>query len=378
MSIRVVTSLEEFHALKAAWDEVVEANPVHTPFQTWEWNYAWWRHFGQTGQLRVLVVEADGQLIGIAPLFLRRRFRGVPLAHLAFLGHKRSDYLDFVVRAGSEERFFKELFPFLRQLTDRWRFAELRDIPGGSTSVPYLLQEAGKEFPVLSWEVGPCVGIPLSESFELFVKGLAKEFRKDVGYDRRYLGKRFQVEFKVYADASEMAEGFRDLACVYGSRWRSERGATKLEQSHTAAFERDICDTFSRRGMYRLYLLYANGKPAAGLSGYVWRNTLYADIFAHDPTFAKYSVGNVLLGLVIEEAIKHRWAELDLTRGNELYKLRWGGRLRHNYHVKIFRSRWAVVQSSVVEHLFEWTYSTQLFKQSLALFRRARCRRGVG
>ncbi|MGH8322845.1 MAG: GNAT family N-acetyltransferase, partial [Steroidobacteraceae bacterium] len=78
MSIAVMTSEQEFAALEEPWNDLVRSNANHTPFQSWEWNFAWWSHFGVPGRLRLCVAEQDGRMIGVAPLFLATRYRGWP------------------------------------------------------------------------------------------------------------------------------------------------------------------------------------------------------------------------------------------------------------------------------------------------------------
>src|SRR5438105_559561 len=102
MSVKLVSSESELESLRDSWREIYHSNANHSPFQTWEWNFTWWKHFGSPGKLRLLLVEEDGKPIGIAPLFHSNRYLGWPLPHLAFIGRKRSDYLDFLVRDGKQ------------------------------------------------------------------------------------------------------------------------------------------------------------------------------------------------------------------------------------------------------------------------------------
>jgi CelD/BcsL family acetyltransferase involved in cellulose biosynthesis len=373
MAIRVVKSEEEFGALKPAWEELFQANPSHTPYQTWGWNFTWWKYFGAPELLRVFVVEEDDRVIGIAPFFLRKRFYGWPLPHLGFISQKRSDYLDFVVRAGAEANFFQQLLEYLHENQSEWLFIELKDVPDTSANLPYFFQEVGKFFPVLGWEAQRvCVTVPLRAEWESYLTTLGKRTRKDVGYDRRFLEKNFTVDFKVFTNSSAVFDGLEDLVKVYRGRWQSEKGATRFEEKRVADFEREICSLFSHAGWYRLYLLYANNEPVAGLSGYVRNNKYYADAYAHSPAYNKYSVGNVLLGLAIEDCIKNQWNELDLTRGDESYKFRWNGQAKRNYHLKIFRHRAGMALASVAEGMYERAAASRLLNQALAFYRRWR------
>src|SRR5579859_4557090 len=137
MSVRLITSEAEFESLKTQWQELANANPNHTPFQSWEWNFAWWRHLGQPGSLRLLLVEEDGHLLGLAPLRSSSRYEGAPLRHLTLISRKRADYLDFLVRPGAEENFFRQLFAHLREQAPAERLLELRDIPATSSNLPH-------------------------------------------------------------------------------------------------------------------------------------------------------------------------------------------------------------------------------------------------
>jgi CelD/BcsL family acetyltransferase involved in cellulose biosynthesis len=250
-------------------------------------------------------------------------------------------------------------------------FVELKDVPDTSTNLPFFFQEVGRVFPVLGWEAQRlCVTVPLTENWESFLNTLGKRTRKDVGYDRRFFEKNVAADFKIFTNSSAVFDGLKDLIAVYRSRWQDEKGATRFEEDAVAKFEREICELFSHAGWYRLYMLYANQEPVAGLSGYVRNNKYYADAYAHSPAFHKYSVGNVLLGMVIEDCIKNQWTELDLTRGDEPYKFRWNGKAKRNYHLKIFHSRTSMALASLAEGMYERASQSKTLNKLLAQYRK--------
>jgi len=375
MAHRVITTIREFETLKPVWDELFLGNPNHTPFQTWEWNFTWWQNFGTEGALRLILMEEEGMPIGIAPLCLRKRFYGWPMPHLGFLGQKRTDYLDFVVAPEREAQFFRNLREYLHSTDDKWQFVELKDMPDSSTNLTPLFQELSEEFSLFSIDLQRvCVTIPLTSDWPSFLQTLGKRTRKDVNYDRRYLAKRFTVDFKIYTNSSTVVEGFRDLTAIYETRWQHEKGASRLAEQKVANFEKEICNQFSKRGDYRLYMLYADAQPVAGLSGYVRNNKYYGDIYAHSPELHKFSVGNVLLGMAIEDCISQNLSELDLSRGDETYKFRWNGRAKRNYHIKIFRNRMASAKAALAEALYEAAAQSRLLNNLRASYRRWRYR----
>jgi CelD/BcsL family acetyltransferase involved in cellulose biosynthesis len=353
MSVRVLTTEGEFEALESAWDEVFRAGRDNTPYQSWSWNFTWWKYFGTPGLLRLIVIEADGRLLGIAPLFLARRFRGLPLRHLSFLSPKRADYLDFVVRPGSEPVFFTELMEYLRDGTREWQFVELRDLRDSSPNVPHLLNAISHTLPLLTQSADEgCVTVPLEASWEAYASGLSKRFRKDIAYYRRSFEKKFATELRIATSPPEVFTVLADLISVYRTRWREKRGATQFDDRRAASFEREICERFSVAGCYRLYVLYADSRPVAGILSYVLNQRCHVELFAHSPEFHKFSVGTVLLSMAIEDAIAHGWTELDLMRGDEAYKYRWNGRAKRNYKIRLFRDRTRLQLISSIEWLF--------------------------
>ena len=68
-AIRVVTDLEQFKALSATWDSLLlESQDDNSIFLTHEWLWTWWRYFGDVKKLNILLIEKEGQAIGIVPL----------------------------------------------------------------------------------------------------------------------------------------------------------------------------------------------------------------------------------------------------------------------------------------------------------------------
>src|SRR5438034_2418206 len=85
--IREVTTLPDFDAMQTDWNQLVDQLEVPSPFQTWEWNRAWWNHFGEGRALLILEFRQAGRVIGIAPFFRRRLLTsGLGLSMLLPLG----------------------------------------------------------------------------------------------------------------------------------------------------------------------------------------------------------------------------------------------------------------------------------------------------
>ncbi|HEY7974792.1 MAG TPA: GNAT family N-acetyltransferase, partial [Ktedonobacterales bacterium] len=308
--------------------------------------------------------------------FHRRVFRFVPLPHLCFIGSKRTDYLDFIIRPGAEQQFFAEFFTFLDADHSRGTFVELKDLRERSSNLLPLLRGAAAHFRVYGVETFEiCVGIALAPSWEAFLGGLSSRTRRHVGYDRRALSKAFQVEMKLFTAENALDDGYRDLLALHRRRWQRQRGATHFEDERTAAFEREVAQRFAQAGWYRLYILYLNASPAAAVLGHLHNSTLYVDFVVHSPEFAKYSVGNVLLGMAIEDCTRLGTRYFDLLRGDERYKFHWGGQASRNFQLRLYRSRGQAAAVTVIDWLYQRAAGVNLLQVlRVRLLRLARSR----
>jgi CelD/BcsL family acetyltransferase involved in cellulose biosynthesis len=374
LTVRVVTKEDQFDALQAMWQQLFAASDNHTPFQTWEWIRTWWQHFGRPGDLRLYVIEQAGETIGIAPLYLRRRLRGWPLPHLAFIAQGRADYLDFLVRPGREKAFFTALFTHLRH--DRrpdWRLLELRDIPEGSANLQPLMHCAlHASFQLNQQPAEACVTVPLLPTWDGYLASLGKKARSNLRRHRRQLADEFQIEWFIPRTEQEFRRAFDDFVALYRARWRSTDGTTLFDSTASLAFERDICRLGASAGWYRSYMLYADSAPVAGYLGYVCNRKYYAGLLTYAPAYNRYGVGSTLIGMAIEDCIGNHWAEIDMMRGDEEFKYQWNGRRKLNYTMRLSTRRSALCAANSLD----WAFSTLVRSKSLhrlrALWRRWR------
>ena len=82
--------------LQAGWEALFAADPQVTPYASWGWSRAWWRHFAEDAQPWVLTAHSDGELVGLVPLVIHRRG---PFRIVRALGRDPGDYWDMLARA---------------------------------------------------------------------------------------------------------------------------------------------------------------------------------------------------------------------------------------------------------------------------------------
>src|SRR5664280_2328086 len=129
-SSAVVVEESAFSELALEWLELYESCPAATPFQSHAWLESWWREYGKSGRLRVVLVRRNGRLVAAAPLYLRRRGAFVVLAPL---GGAISDYTDFLLRHDQGTETLKRLAVALRE-QPKWHVLDIPEAREGGAA----------------------------------------------------------------------------------------------------------------------------------------------------------------------------------------------------------------------------------------------------
>ncbi len=103
--IRIISESNEFESLSEVWDSLLRKSGDNNPiYLTHEWLLTWWKHFGEGKKLNVLLIEKEGQPIGIVPL-MRTEYRiGLFKIHaLETIGSLNCNHIGLISSGNGEE-----------------------------------------------------------------------------------------------------------------------------------------------------------------------------------------------------------------------------------------------------------------------------------
>lgn len=329
VATELIQDPQRFARLEGEWNELLRASAADNLFLTFEWLHTWWTRLAEDRRLHVLLVRDGERLVAAAPLALRSGhfLRGARTLEFLGTGTVGSDYLDVLVRKGSERQALEALVPPLAGLGTT---IDLRQLRAGSNWASALLSALdGERWSVSEQETDVCPYIRLAgHTWESYLATLGCEHRYNVGRRTRTLQRRMRLVFERVEREDRRRDVLANLFRLHNLRWHDRGGSEAFDAPEVRAFHEDVSRTALERGWLRLFALHLDGEPAAVLYAFRYGPSFYFYQSGFDPRFARQSVGFVTLGLSIRSAIEEGAAEFDFLHGDEAYKFHWAHETR--------------------------------------------------
>ncbi len=338
MEFNVLTKLEDWDKLAPEWEALLSQSVNPSPFLAHYYQRLWWQSAGGgewqnfERELCIITAHEDGLLLGIAPLFTWREKDNTQ--KLGFIGQVEvSDYLDFIVREADQERFLEALLSFIAQ-SDQVpaKQLQLANIPDSSASLSILTAIAKAQ----NWQIDSQVlevapYISLAESFETYLAQIDKKQRHEIRRKVRNAEAQAEISLHFVQDPADLEDNIHTFLHLMRQDPGKARFLTE-EMSHF--FKAFTTEAFHQDDLVFSWLLI-NGQKSAGYLSLRKNNKLYVYNSCWDAEFSSYSPGWVHLAKLIAWAIKQGLHEVDMMRGDEIYKYRFGGVDRHVLEIRL-------------------------------------------
>lgn len=336
--ISIIDSLEQWEALRTEWNDLLGKSAMPNLFLSWEWLYSWAECFlSDKRELFILIVYEGNEIVGIAP-WCRRRISKVlfSLRQLEFLGTPEagSDYLDVFMKKGREKEVTRFIYDFLVGDAEAlWDRLQLYDIPSNSLFLLHLLtriKESGKYVRTEDASFCPIAVLPKTE--DEFFAGLSSRRGQRFRQDLRTLNKQGKVEH-LTVSSDKIQTALKDFFILY-----TEKAGWPGEDLH-----RLISSFVDKKGPESVqidFMTTDSGCCIGGLLHLRFHNTLYMYLMAIDKTYnSKVSIGNLLVGLCIINAIRSGVSCYDFLKGIEGYKFHWSNNGKTSSNVDFIQKK---------------------------------------
>lgn len=126
---------------------------------------------------------------------------------------------------------------------------------------------------------------------------------------------------------------------LHQRRWERLNISGTFSVEKVRKFYLDVADAFSQKGWLDLSFMTVDGQAVSAVCGFNYNQRFYYGVTAFDPKYAEYSVGNLHIMHLIEDAIKSGTREFDFLIGDEIYKLYWTRLARSNTQLVLTKGK---------------------------------------
>jgi CelD/BcsL family acetyltransferase involved in cellulose biosynthesis len=314
-------------SLEKEWNDLLAHSASHVPFLRHEYITTWWQGMGggewSHGELFVVTARQEqGELIGIAPLFLTDNRDGEPA--LMLLGSiEISDYLDIIARPEDLPTFLEALLEHLAsERTPACHLLDLYNLLESSPTLPALQDKAKK----LGWNYSQqllqhCPYIPLPGDWEKYLCNIDKKQRHEIRRKMRRAGEYYlPLRWYIVQDGATLEQEVDSFLKLMADD--PDKAKVLTPAMHTQMHS--IVQAAFNAGWLQLAFIEVNGVKAAAYLNFDYMNHIWVYNSGLDFRFSELSLGWVLLGYLLEWANEHKREYFDFMRGDEQYKYRFG------------------------------------------------------
>ncbi|EAQ80027.1 GNAT family N-acetyltransferase [Blastopirellula marina] len=341
-----INDLSELAAYATVWRTLFLRMPRATFFQTYAWLCAYWKHFGADQRLRVLLVYASGEPIGILPLVVRRE--QTRLGSFRVLTYPLADWGSYYGPIGSDGAATLAVgLRYLAQSRRDWdlldlRWIEMEAVDRGRTENAFRL--AGMSSLVTPWKEISIVDLP--NSWESYLETRKPKFRQNV---RRLIrrGETTGIEFVRYrpdaqpsGSVEESWSIFEECLDVAAKSWQgSSDSGTTLSHAAVQGYFRDTHEAATRLGMLDIGYLLHEGKMVAFGYKYHHQGEIQAMRVGHDPAYQALGLGTLQYAHGIMDSISLGQRRIDIGPNHLETKANWRTNLLMSYRI-CHHSQW--------------------------------------
>jgi CelD/BcsL family acetyltransferase involved in cellulose biosynthesis len=310
-----VTLIDDLADLQHEWRALFDSDPTATPFASFEWLSAWYRHWADGGKPWVLAVRDGDRIAGAAALLLRRRGG---LRFLAGLGTGVGNYWDVIAAPGDREQVLAAVAAALQQRSSEWDAFFMDKLPEESATEA-ALGRVGLRFAHRTRVSSPRIELP--DSFEDYLAGLSGKRRRSIRLSLRPIDNG-ELVLRAVTDPDDLSGAVVRLLALKSEWWQKREREMNPEHASTRfrAFTSEVVVSMVPQGMAELWEVCYRDEVIAVTINLLDDASLYGWLFGFDFRHENLRLGNMLIAYAIRQSIEADRSYFDFMVGDEEYK----------------------------------------------------------
>jgi len=336
MKVSILTDTLGFKSLKYEWGSLHQKSNSNSIFLSWEWLFTWWSTFNIDFDLNIIVVrDGAGELVGLGPFCIRKRWHNFPLKELAFLGASdvSSEYLDILSCPDSEAIVSNAVFETIHRHKTAWGCVNFSEVLETSLVNKYIKPLARKKnYTVTKSIARECSILSLADTKEAVLAGFSGQLKSTIKRRSRKLEGMGGV-ISYLEDENELDLYISNLFALHQKRWNAVGIKGNFGEKSIQSFHSEVSRLFLKRSLLKIYTLTIDGNVIAALYTFEFKGVMFYFQSGYDPEWSKLSPGTVLMWRCICDAIDRDVTHFDYLRGLEYYKSLWADKVSTTYSI---------------------------------------------
>ena len=303
--------------LKTEWEELEKKSNINL-FQTFKWQQYWYEKCGNNSEKVIVLFYRKSELISILPLNIKKIKL---LKILNWSGFPFSDYNQPITK-NNQSLNTKDFNFIISKINSIYQFDNIHLINCINTG--YLNKD----------KIQSNIISKLTFFKNTTDEKIISNFKKKISYDISRLKKNFNYEVSINKNNKKeiidffIKEKHKQLERTKAWNYLNYEFYKNYIYGLIEFDEQNLC--FSS--------LKINDKIISSHIGYIYNNIYYYIFPVYDPSFKKYSPGNILLSILLENYRAKKFNTFDFTIGNELYKKKLNNFIDQTYEYVSFNS----------------------------------------
>ena len=249
------------------------------PFRTYRWALTWWRHYQQKNRelFVALVVDAAGELVGVAPWYLETSAREGRVLRLLGSGEVCSDYQSVLCRETLVAPVAASLAEWLAyDIADRWQSLDLAGVAEADPAVAELGRQFAARGHIVDRRTEANVwSVELPTDWDQYLATLSRTRRERTRQMLRRLVDPGRAVVHEVRNPAELERAFEILIELHQRRRQSLDQAGCFASPRFTAFHRDVARQLLDAGQLRLRWIVLDGRPVSAEYSLVGGGTIY-------------------------------------------------------------------------------------------------------
>lgn len=327
LTVRTLDNTIDLQSYQPEW-EALRKRCGGSIFVSFDWVIEWLRHFDRTAQPRVVLVEENGELVGLAPFVVsEERSKGMKVRRLSLVGNgeglaKLHD-LSILVCEDRPNIMDKIVEEMDRLDWNVLHFGEMQDCP----STRGLYARIRQRWDAEELSTIPCPGTDLSLGRDL-LDVVSSRTRRTIRRTITELEEESRVRYRCVDTPVEAAEATEMYALKHLTS-RDEDVEGVFHTRNLANFLKDAMMASVQEGQAMVFEVWIDGSLASQMLCLEDRDVMRAFKVGSSDRFVEHSPNNLVAIFAMNEARHAGFVRFDFGAGAEEFKYRLGARDRY-------------------------------------------------